>query len=62
MEAFSKNEFTDIEKMNSIYVERIHAFFKLKEEEYLKRSKYKCIYKFVLSIDKLEKLDKKGHL
>ncbi len=43
---------------NEIYVERLNNLFILIEADYQKRIKFKSKYKFVLTIEELEELEK----
>ncbi len=62
MNSISENKSVDKIAMNEIYLERLYKLFAVKEKEYLIRSKFKSQYRFVLSIEELEKLEKLGHL
>ena len=59
MNSNSENKSVDKIALNEIYLERLYKLFAIKEKEYLIRSKFKSQYRFVLSIEELEKL---GHL
>jgi hypothetical protein len=62
MNSISENKSVNEIAMNDIYVQRLYKLLAMKEEEYLIRSKFKSQYRFVLSIEELEKLEKLGHL
>lgn len=62
MNSNSENKSVDKIALNEIYLERLYKLFSIKEKEYLISSKFKSQYRFVLSIEELEKLEKLGHL
>ena len=62
MNSNSENKSVDKIALNEIYLERLYELFSIKEKEYLISSKFKSQYRFVLSIEELEKLEKLGHL
>ena len=62
MNSNSENKSVDKIALNEIYLERLYKLFSTKEKEYLISSKFKSQYRFVLSIEELEKLEKLGHL
>ena len=62
MNSNSENKSVDKIALNEIYLERLYKLFAIKEKEYLIRSKFKSQYRFVLSMEELEKLEKLGYL
>jgi hypothetical protein len=62
MNSISENKSVDEISMNDIYLQRLYKLLAMKEEEYRIRSKFKSQYRFVLSIEELQKLEKLSHL
>lgn len=62
MNSISENKSADEMAIDDIDLQKLYKLLAMKEDEYRIRSNFKSQYRFVLSIEDLEKREKLSHL